>query len=165
MMVFDKNQKSAAELSKMITEQKFQKEYLALLHGSINPEYGTLCDLLFHDRNKNKSYVVKRQRNGVKKAILDYKKISNAVVDDTDYSVVRVNLKTGRTHQIRVQFSYRGYPLLGDRKYGADDHQRNIGLWAYNLTFYHPKTKEMMCFKSLPTDNTPFYNIKLAELL
>lgn len=165
IMVFAKNQKSAAELSKAIIENGFHKEYLALLHNDINKDSDMLTDLLYHDRQKNKSYVVKRQRNGVKRAVLEYNKLSNVNIDGIECSLVRINLKTGRTHQIRVQFSYRGYPLLGDRKYGASDNQKAMGLWAYKLVFNHPKTNLQMFFEALPNENTPFGGIDLKNIL
>jgi len=124
-----------------------------------------LTDLLYHDRQKNKSYVVKRQRNGVKKAVLEYSKLSKVNIDGEDYSLVRIKLKTGRTHQIRVQFSYRGYPLLGDRKYGASDSQKTMGLWAYKLSFNHPKTNKQITFEVLPNENTSFCDIDLKNIL
>lgn len=147
VMVFAKNAKSAAELSKQVSDRTMEKTYLALLHGEIAEEKGRLEDLLFFDRGKNKSFVVKRERRGVKKALLDYECISKG----EGRSLVRVKLITGRTHQIRVQFSSRGYPLFGDRRYGAKDEEKNIALLSREISFLHPTTKERMTFESEQT--------------
>lgn len=150
VMVFAKNSNAAAKLSRDITEHKLEKEYLAVTHNKVNPSSNELVDLLFYDRQRNKSYVVKRERKGVKKAVLDYVLQSVFEINDAVYSLVKIKLKTGRTHQIRIQFASRGYPLLGDRKYGALDDVRNLGLWAYKLSFFHPKTLQRLEFYSQP---------------
>lgn len=147
VMVFARNAKTAAELSKQVSDRTMGKTYLALLHGDIAEERGRLEDLLFFDRGKNKSFVVKRERRGVKKAQLDYECLSKA----DGRSLVRVKLITGRTHQIRVQFSSRGYPLFGDRRYGAKDEEKNIALLSKEISFIHPKTKERMTFEAEQT--------------
>ena len=146
VMVYAKTQKAAAKLSRDISEHRFYKEYLALVHGVPEKNSGTLCDLLFHDKAKNKSYVVKRERKGVKKAVLEYKLLETKEKDGEKYSLLRVVLHTGRTHQIRVQLSHRKMPLAGDRKYGAQDGCKNLGLWAQRLKFIHPETGEEMEF-------------------
>lgn len=151
VMVFAKNAKSAAELSKQVSDRTMEKTYLALLHGEIAEEKGRLEDLLFFDRGKNKSFVVKRERRGVKKALLDYECISKG----EGRSLVRVKLITGRTHQIRVQFSSRGYPLYGDRRYGAKDEEKNIALLSKEISFLHPKTGEKMTFEADKTIKAP----------
>ena len=147
VMVFVKNAKAAAELSKQVSDRTMGNTYLALLHGEIAEDEGRLEDLLFFDRGKNKSFVVKRERRGVKKALLDYECLSKA----EGRSLVRVKLITGRTHQIRVQFSSRGYPLFGDRRYGAKDEEKNIALLSKEISFIHPKTKERMSFEAEQT--------------
>ena len=144
VMVFAKNAKAAAELSKQVSDRTMEKTYLALLHGEISEDKGTLEDLLFFDRGKNKSFVVKRERRGVKKALLDYECLSKG----EGRSLVKVKLITGRTHQIRVQFSSRGYPLFGDRRYGAKDEEKNIALLSKEISFVHPKTGERMTFET-----------------
>ena len=146
VMVYAKTQKAAATLSRDISEHRFYKEYLALVHGVPETQEDTLCDLIFFDRTKNKSYVVKRERKGVKKAELCYEVLETKEKDGEKYSLLRVVLHTGRTHQIRVQFAYRKMPLLGDRKYGAKDGEKNLGLWAAKLKFFHPETGEEMEF-------------------
>lgn len=115
VMIYAHNKPTAAHFSRLIQEGKLVKEYVAQVHGT-PPEKGDWEDLLFKDSRKNKVYVVKRQRAGVKKARLEFTRLTQA-----EYSLVRIRLHTGRSHQIRVQFASRGYPLLGDHKYGAKD--------------------------------------------
>ena len=146
VMVYAKTKKAAAKLSRDISEHRFYKEYLALVHGVPEENSGTLCDLLFHDRAKNKSYVVKRERAGVKKAELYYEVLETKEKDGEKYSLLRVVLHTGRTHQIRVQLAHRKMPLSGDRKYGAKDAFENLGLLSAKLKFTHPETGEEMEF-------------------
>lgn len=150
IMVYAKTQKAASVLSKDIAEQKFKKEYLALIHGVPQDPKGEMQDLLFKDSSKNKVFVVKKERRGVKKASLEYELISTKDFQNEKLSVVRILLHTGRTHQIRVQFASRKMSLVGDRKYGARDTFKEIGLWSYSLSFAHPKTKEILYFKADP---------------
>lgn len=144
VMVFAKNAKSAANLSSQVSDRTMEKVYLATLHGEISEDSGKLEDLLFFDRSKNKSFVVKRERRGVKKAILDYECISKG----EGKSLVRVSLVTGRTHQIRVQFSSRGHALFGDKRYGAKDEEKNIALFSKKISFIHPSTKQKLTFEA-----------------
>ena len=146
VMVYAKSHFAAAALSKDIAEHKFKKEYMALVHGKPESDKGEMRDLLFKDSRKNKSYVVKRMRKGVKEALLEYE-----VLNSKDgLSLVRVLQHTGRTHQIRVQFASRKMSLVGDKKYGADDDFKNIGLWSYRIAFNHPKTKQTLVFEKMP---------------
>ncbi len=156
IMVYAKNSKSAARLSQDIAEQKLKKEYLALVHNDITPDSAELCDLLFRDKSRNKSYVVKRERKGVKKAVLTYDKICSTDSPYGRVSLIRVALKTGRTHQIRVQFASRGYSLVGDKRYGAKDNAENLGLWSCYLEFNHPETNEKLKFEVLPENEGVF---------
>ncbi len=150
LMVFAKTQKAAASLSKQVTDRTMKKEYLALVHGE--PHEGAMEDLLFFDKAKNKSFVVKKERRGVKKALLDYKTLERR----NGESLVRVRLHTGRTHQIRVQFASRKMPLYGDRRYGARDESKAIALWSCSLSFAHPVTGEEMSFELLPYGDEAF---------
>ena len=118
------------------------KEYVAMVHGT-PPEKGDWEDLLWKDSRKNKVFVVKKERRGVKKARLESVRLA-----DGDPCLVRVRLHTGRSHQIRVQFSSRGFPLVGDHKYGARDEQKEPMLWSFRISF--PWKKEKMVFSSLP---------------
>ena len=146
VMVYAKNKRAAAFLSKEIAEGRFYKEYAALVHGRPEPPEGTMEDWLFKDRS-NKTYVVKRERKGVKKALLTYRTEETFSTEKYgEVSRVAVRLQTGRTHQIRVQFASRQRPLLGDGKYGAKDNAPFLGLASRKLTFRHPGTGEEMAF-------------------
>ena len=141
VMVYAKTTESAARLSVQVSSREMEKHYIATTEKSDLPKEGMLEDLLYFDRSKNKSFVVKRERRGVKKAILEYKEIGSAE-NTTTY---RVRLITGRTHQIRVQFASRKYPLVGDRKYGSKI-SGDIGLVSCFIGFRHPETGEWMEF-------------------
>lgn len=143
VMVYARNQKTAGTLSKAVQEGRMKKEYLAVVSG--RPEQqGVLEDLLLHDRQKNKSYVVKRMRGGVKKAKLSYCVLAEAA----GHSLVQVRLYTGRTHQIRVQFASRGMPLMGDGRYGGGSGE--IALASVRLSFPHPRDGAMCVYSHLP---------------
>ena len=148
LMVYAKTENSASVLSSQITSKDFQKEYLCLCHGEIDSR-GEMVDYLYHDRIKNKSFVVNNKRNGSKEARLEYTRIGEIVKKEKRLFLVRVKLLTGRTHQIRVQFSSRGNVLYGDGKYGAKDNDR-IALHSCMIKFLHPKTKKRMEFSSQP---------------
>ena len=144
LIVYAKDSRSAAVLSEEIRDKTFLKEYLAEIHGIPDSPEGELRDLLFFDRRKNKSYVVKKERRGVKEAILRYRVISSV----EGISTVKVTLITGRTHQIRVQFASRGHSLVGDRRYGApSSDEKGLLLRSCRLSFLHPITKEKMNFE------------------
>ena len=142
VMVYARTKAAAAQLSKAIQDGAMVKEYVALVHGT-PPESGDWEDLLFKDSRKNKVFVVDRQRAGVKKARLTYDRLTAG-----EESLVRIRLYTGRSHQIRVQFSSRGFPLVGDRKYGARDAIKAPKLYSCCLRF--PYGKEDRYFEHLP---------------
>lgn len=142
VMVYARNKKTAADLSHTIQEGTMIKEYLATVHGT-PPESGDWEDLLFKDSRKNKVFVVKRVRRGVKKARLEFKRISQG-----ETSQVHIRLHTGRSHQIRVQFASRGFPLVGDHKYGSKDKQTLPMLFSCKLTF--PYQGETISFEAQP---------------
>ena len=148
VMVYAKNKESAAALSSQASSRELKKEYLAVCHGDID-EYGEMVDLLYHDRINNKSFVVSTKRNGSKEAKLEFWKEGEALVDEKQLSLVKIALHTGRTHQIRVQFSHRANPLYGDGKYGAKDNDK-IALHSAKISFIHPKTNKPMEFCSVP---------------
>lgn len=142
VMIFARTQAAAASLSKAIQEGKLIKEYVALVHGN-PPESGDWEDLLWKDSRKNKVFVVKRMRGGVKKARLEFTRLTSG-----EESLVRIRLHTGRSHQIRVQFASRGYPLVGDHKYGARDNAPAPMLYSCKLTF--PHKGKLLEFEKLP---------------
>lgn len=145
VMVYAKTKVAAAELSKQAGDRTMEKAYLAVVHGKPEEKDGILEDLLYFDKSKNKSFTVKKERRGVKKALLSY----SVVKEYDDSALVEVHLMTGRTHQIRVQFASRKMPLFGDRRYGAKDDSKIIALWSKEVSFLHPVTKERMTFSKL----------------
>ena len=145
LMVYARNKATAAELSRQIQAGEFVKEYVALVEGC-PPELGDWEDLLFKDSRKNKVFVVKRQRTGVKLARLSY-----WTIDAGEQTLVRVRLHTGRSHQIRVQMNAMGHPVYGDMRYGGEKAKKGyLALWAYYLSFTHPVSKERMVFRVQP---------------
>ena len=142
VMIYARTKASAARFSKLIQDGLLVKEYVALVHGT-PPEEGELTDLLWKDSSKNKVFVVKRERKGVKKARLSYRLLRAG-----EQSLVRVRLYTGRSHQIRVQFASRGFPLVGDHKYGSRDEACAPMLYSCCLTF--PYGGKELRFESLP---------------
>ena len=142
VMVFARTKQAAAHLSKAVQEGTMVKEYVAMVHGN-PPESGDWEDLLWKDSKKNKVFVVKRQRGGVKKAHLEFKRLTAG-----ETSLVHVRLHTGRSHQIRVQFSSRGFPLVGDHKYGSRDEKTEPMLSSCRITF--PYRGETVVFEKLP---------------
>lgn len=145
VMLLAKHQKSAAFYTASLADrERFKKEYLAVITGKMEEKSGELYDLLFKDSAKNKSFVVKRMRRGVKEAALAYDVLAEREEEGETLSLVRVVLHTGRTHQIRVQFSSRRHPLVGDRKYGGGT-AYPMGLLSYRLTFANMKGKCIAC--------------------
>lgn len=155
VMVYAKTKAAAASLSFQIQDGSFRKEYLAIVAGKPETESGRYDDLLFKDSAKNKSFVVKKERKGVKKASLSYRRLDECVLDNTIVTLVEVQLYTGRTHQIRVQFSSRKMPLLGDKKYGSK-FNCPIALFSHSLTFTDHETKKEMSFSVKPENVFPF---------
>lgn len=142
VMVYARTKTAAAALSKAIQDGTMVKEYVAQVHGT-PPEQGDWSDLLFKDSRQNKVFVVKKERKGVKKARLEFK-----LLIEKDPALVRIRLHTGRSHQIRVQFSSRGFPLVGDHKYGAKDDSPAPMLFSCKLTF--PLFGNELTFETLP---------------
>ena len=143
LMVFAKTSKAAGRLSKEIKDNKFHKEYLAVVHGKVN-EKEKLIDYISKDNKTFSSYI--DNENG-KESILEYERLYYDLKDDI--SLIKVNLITGRHHQIRLQMSNINHPLIGDQRYGLQD-KKQIMLYAYKLCFIHPVTKEELTFKLLP---------------
>ena len=152
VMVYARTPAAAAALSRQIAARQLRKEYLAVVQGHPAENSAVLCDLLFWDRAKNKSFVVKRQRGGVKDAELEYSLLEAL----PELSLLRVILHTGRTHQIRVQFSSRALPLVGDVKYGSRYRDCALALWSHSLGFRHPVTDKAMSFSAMPEPVFPW---------
>ena len=131
VMLYARTKAAAARFSKLIQEGGLIKEYVALVHGT-PPESGDWQDLLWKDARKNKVFVVDRERKGVKAARLEFTRLTAG-----EASLVRIRLHTGRSHQIRVQFSSRGFPLVGDHKYGSRAKETAPMLFSCCLTFPH----------------------------
>ena len=129
VMVYARTKQAAAKLSKAVQEGSLVKEYVAMVHGT-PPECGDWEDLLWKDSGKNKVFTVKRERKGVKKARLTFRRLTAG-----EHSLVHIRLYTGRSHQIRVQFSSRGFPLVGDHKYGSRDEATAPMLFSCRLSF------------------------------
>ena len=142
VMVFARTKAAAAQLSKAVQEGTMVKEYVAMVHGT-TPESGDWEDLLWKDSKKNKVFVVKRMRGGVKKARLEFNRLRSG-----ETSLVHIRLHTGRSHQIRVQFSSRGFPLVGDHKYGSRDDKTEPMLFSRRISF--PYKGETKVFEKLP---------------
>lgn len=142
IMVFARTKQAAAALSKAVQEGDMVKEYVAMVHGT-PPESGDWEDFLFKDSRKNKVFVVKKERKGVKYARLEFKRLTAG-----ETSLVHIRLHTGRSHQIRVQFSSRGFPLVGDHKYGSRDGKTEPTLFSCRITF--PWQGEVKTFDFLP---------------
>lgn len=152
LMVLARNAAAASELSRQIREDIFKKEYLAVVHGCPSLTEGTLTDLLLRDKARKMTMVVEKPEKGAQEAILDYKVLSKR----EEMSRIRIDLKTGRTHQIRVQFASRGMPLAGERKYAVLEDDCEIALWSHRLSFYHPTTMQWMTFEKEPLQVFPW---------
>lgn len=152
LMVLARRSKAASELSRQIREGEFEKEYVAVVHGCLAKERDELRDLLYRNKQERKTYIVSETGKDVQEAVLDYQ-----VLNRTETMTrVRICLHTGRTHQIRAQFSGRGYPLVGDRKYGIVDSDCEIALWSYRLAFKHPYSGNPMEFILEPPKDYPW---------
>lgn len=159
LIVYGKNEKAVNAISQLIQNGQFHKEYLAIVSGQPEKKEDTLIDLLFHDKQKNKTYVVKRERKNVKQAILHYKVLSSK----ENKSLLSIDLKTGRTHQIRVQLANIHHPIVGDGKYGSKENC-HCALVSYHLSFEDPFTKEIHDFKIKPENIYPF-NLFMEEII
>ena len=152
LMVLARGAKAASELSRQIREDQFEKEYLAIVHGSPELDEGRLEDLLARDKARKMTFVTREMAKGVQPASLRYRVLSR----NNGMSRVRIQLETGRTHQIRVQFSSRNMPLVGERKYCTLEDPCEIALWSYRLAFTHPVTGQPMEFILEPPEIYPW---------
>ena len=148
IMIFAKTSKAASRLSNQVREKIFKKEYLAVVDGKFEQKKGSLTDYLYKDERNNISKVVKKEKKNAKLANLDYEVLKYNNVKNL--SLVKINLHTGRHHQIRVQLANFNHSIFGDQKYGTRGQGKQIALWAYKLTIIHPITKEEMEFTDFP---------------
>ena len=156
-MIYSKREDMTGKLSALVQSGDYKKTYLAVIHGAPEEKEGEMRDLLYHDKQKNKSFVVAKKRAGVKEALGNYRLLGSVTREDGDVtSLVEVELVTGRTHQIRVQFASRKMPLVGDGKYGSRDNKATCALWSHKVEFIHPVTKKLICVKSDPADTYPW---------
>ena len=156
LMVLARTKRAASDLSQQIRDGIFHKEYTAVLHGVPNEPTGTLVDLLARDKAERKTYVATEPGKDVQEAILNYELLAQT----KNFSKVRIELVTGRTHQIRCQFSSRNLPLVGARKYSENQDDCEIALWSSLLRFRHPKTNEELTFTAPPPDEFPWNQFK-----
>lgn len=148
VMVFAKTSKAAARLSEQVRNKIFKKKYLTIVDGKMEKEKDSLEDYLLKNEKNNLSKVVNEKTKNAKQAKLDYEVLTYN--DEINLSVLKIDLHTGRHHQIRVQLSSRGHSIYGDQKYGIRGRGKQIALWAYSLTILHPISKEEMTFISIP---------------
>lgn len=155
VMVLARNAKAASELSRQIREDAFEKEYLAVIHGVPAEKQGTLTDLLYRDKARRMTMVAAEPAKGVQEAVLDYEVLGQA----SELSRVKIHLRTGRTHQIRVQFSSRGMPLVGERKYCTLEDPCEIALWSHRIGFHHPAAGNWVEFTREPPEIYPWTEV------
>lgn len=148
VMVFAKTSKAASRLSEQVRNKVFKKKYLTIVDGKMEQEKASLEDYLLKNEKNNLSKVVDEKTKNAKQAKLDYEVLTYN--DEINLSVLKIDLYTGRHHQIRVQLSSRGHSIYGDQKYGTRGRGKQIALWAYSLTIVHPISKQEMTFISIP---------------
>ncbi len=156
-MIYSKREDMTGKLSALVQSGDYKKTYIAVVHGIPEEKEGEMRDLLYHDKQKNKSYVCDKKRTGVKEALACYRLLDTAENERGEQiSLVKVELITGRTHQIRVQFASRKMPLVGDGKYGSRDNKATCALWSHKVEFTHPVTKKKILVESTPADMYPW---------
>ena len=148
IMVFAKTSKAASRLSEQIRNNEFHKSYLCIVDGKMEKDKDTFEDYLYKNERTNTSRIAKPNEKNAKKAVLDYEVLKYN--EEINLSVIKVNLHTGRHHQIRVQFASRNHAIYGDQKYGSRGRGKQLALWAYLLNFKHPTTKENLTFTIEP---------------
>lgn len=158
VMVYAKTSKAAARLSEQIRQKQFTKKYLVIVDGKMEQKQGILEDYLWKNERTNTSKVVEEGTKNAKYAKLEYEVLK--YVPETNLSVLKITLETGRHHQIRVQLSHVGHSIYGDQKYGSRGKGKQIALWAYELSFLHPITKEKLNFTDMPETIGTWSNLK-----
>ena len=153
VLVFAKTSKAAARLSSQLQEGQFHKQYMTILQQKPRQESGELVHYLKKNAINNLVYVCTQTTDGAKKAVLRYQTVQTLANGQT---LAIIDIQTGRSHQIRVQMSAIGCPLVGDMKYNSQAKKGNLALWAYNLSFFHPTTQEKMRFLVQPPETTLF---------
>lgn len=159
VMLLARGKDAASALGRQVMDGRFQKAYLAVVHGAPEAETGTFTDLLRRDRRECKTYVAEAPGPEAREAISDYALLDGA----ENLSLLRIRLRTGRTHQIRAQFAAHGLPLYGDRKYGTLTDGGPIALWSERVDFLHPETGAAMVFRLPPPAAYPWTEFKLTE--
>ena len=160
LMVYAQSNEAASELSRQIRDGEFKKSYLAVCHGVPPEKKGRFEDILLRSKEKRKTFVIDKPARGAQNAILDYELLSS----DGERSLVAIELVTGRTHQIRAQFSHRRLPLLGDRKYSTFEDDCGVALWSYSLSFINPANGKRMTFKVKPPKEYPWSQFDTAVM-
>ncbi len=165
VIVLARSSAACTSMQRLFQDNMVKKEYLAVISGCPEENDGVFTDLLWHDRLKNKSFVVDRLRAGVKEASCAWKLLNSTLYDGQKIALIRVVLHTGRTHQIRVQLGSRGFPLVGDRKYGSRMPAKTFSLWASAISFPHPEQKNVsVSVTSLPPDLFPWNLFNLSAV-
>ncbi|MDO4816483.1 MAG: RNA pseudouridine synthase [Bacillota bacterium] len=160
LMVLARNPETASELSRQIRDDEFGKSYLAVVHGILPEKEGRMTDLLLRSKEERKTYVVTETGKNVQEAILEYEVLK----ETPSLSLVKINLITGRTHQIRCQFSSRGLPLVGDRKYSTLEDGCDIALWSYSISFTNPTDGRQVEFKHKPPETYPWTEFDIKHM-
>ena len=162
LMVFAKTGKAASRLSEQLVSGDMKKKYLAVVNGVVSKNTEKLTNYLKKNLKTNTVAVVPELTTGAKRAELEYEVLERR----EKVSLVSLNLFTGRSHQIRVQMKHIGHPVYGDVRYGGDILAKghNLALWAYELSFNHPITKQRMTFKCVPPDIVPWTNFDVKRL-
>jgi 23S rRNA pseudouridine1911/1915/1917 synthase len=162
VMVFAKTSKSADRLCAQIKDKSFEKSYLAIVQGTPRLRQCRLTNFLKKDEKNNIVHICTQYEDGAKEAILDYQVLESC----DDISLVKVDLVTGRSHQIRVQLAGIGCPVYNDQKYGDKKQKGNLALWAYSVKFNHPVSHERMTFKVIPpADETPWNKFVIEKYI
>ena len=156
-MLLARTKAAATALGRQVMDHRFEKEYLAVVHGAPPDSAGTFRDLLRRDKAERKTYVTDTPGKDAREAILDYRLLGSR----SGLSLLHIRLQTGRTHQIRCQCASRGLPLVGDRKYGLPGDESPIALWSYRLAFDHPETGERVELELPPPGQWPWTEFTL----